>query len=114
MFWAMDSASQLQLVFSTAPDIDTARRIADHLVEYRLAACVNLIEGVESVYRWQGELHRDAEILLMIKARKADYPDLEAAIVALHPYELPEIIAVPLINGLSGYLNWVRQQNEAK
>ena len=114
MFFYMDSDSDLHIVFSTAPDMDTARRIAGHLVEYRLAACVNLLTGIESVYRWQGELHTDPEILLMIKGRAADYERLEAAIVELHPYELPEIIAVPLSNGLPGYLDWVRQQNEAK
>jgi len=110
----MTSPDDIQLVFCTAPDTDTARRIASALVEYRLAACVNLLPGIESIYRWEGEVKSDAEVLLMIKARSADYALLETRIRALHPYELPEIIAVPLIAGLPAYLDWVRNPDEAK
>ena len=101
-------------MFCTAPDTDTARRIATALVEYRLAACVNLLPGVESLYRWAGKVTSDTEVLLMIKARAADYPLLETRIRALHPYELPEIIAVPLTAGLPAYLDWIRNPDEAK
>jgi periplasmic divalent cation tolerance protein len=104
----MTTEQDVQIVFCTVPDADSGQRIADHLVEYRLAACVNLLPAVESVYRWEGELRTDSEILLMIKSRCADYAGLEAAIRKLHPYELPEIIAVPVSNGLPGYLDWVR------
>jgi len=110
----MTSPNDLQLVFCTVPDTDTARRIASALVEYRLAACVNLLSGVESIYRWEGEAKSDTEVLLMIKARAADYPLLETRIRALHPYELPEIIAVPLSAGLPAYLDWVQNPDEAK
>ena len=110
----MTTAGDIHIVFCTVPDTDTGQRIATRLVEYRLAACVNLLPGVRSVYRWQGEVHSDDEALLMIKARAADYPKLEAAILELHPYELPEIIAVPLTGGLPQYLDWVRKHNEAK
>ena len=111
----MSAANDIQIVFCTVPDSDTGHRIAAQLVEYGLAACVNLIPGIESVYRWKGQLEKTSEILLMIKSRSADYTQVEAAISALHPYELPEIIAVPLSNGLPGYLDWVRTvDNEAK
>ena len=104
----MSTDTGIQIVFCTAPDTDTGHRIATELVEYGLAACVNLIPGVESIYRWQGQLEKSSEVLLMIKTRSADYDDVERTISTLHPYELPEIIAVPLSNGLPGYLEWVR------
>ena len=110
----MNRSNDIQIVFCTVPDMDCGQRIAGHLVEYRLAACVNLIPEIKSVYRWKGEICTDSESLLMIKSRSADYKDLENAIRRLHPYELPEIIAVPLTNGLPGYLDWVRSiKNEA-
>ncbi len=110
----MTAADDILLVFCTAPDTDTARHIASSLVEYRLAACVNLLPGIESIYRWEGEITSNTEVLLMIKARAADYSMLETRIRALHPYELPEIIAVPLTAGLPAYLDWVRNPDEAK
>ena len=111
----MGTANEIQIVFCTVPDSDSGHRIAAQLVEYGLAACVNLIPGIESVYRWKGKLEKESEVLLMIKSRSADYTDVEATISALHPYELPEIIAVPLNNGLAEYLEWVRSiKNEAQ
>ncbi len=111
----MSSADDIQIVYCTVPDTDSGQRIANHLVEYRLAACVNLLPGIQSVYRWKGEICTDSELLLMIKSRCADYKGLENAIRRLHPYELTEIIAVPLSNGLPGYLDWVRSiKNEAQ
>jgi periplasmic divalent cation tolerance protein len=111
----MGTADEIQIVFCTAPDTATGQRIATRLVEYGLAACVNLIPGIESIYRWKGRLEKGSEVLLMIKSRVADYTEVETAISALHPYELPEIIAVPVSNGLAGYLDWVRTvSNEAK
>jgi periplasmic divalent cation tolerance protein len=76
-------------------------------VEYRLAACVNIIPGVTSVYRWEERVETAGEALLMIKARRAEYPGLEAAIRSRHPYELPEIIAVSLSDGFAPYLSWI-------
>ena len=110
----MTKAGDIHIVLCTVPDADTGQRIASRLVEYGHAACVNLLPGVRSVYRWKGEVHSDEEALLMIKARAADYPKLEAAILELHPYELPEIIAVPLTGGLPQYLDWVGKHDEAK
>ena len=110
----MANSDDVQIVLCTAPDMDSARRLASHLVEYRLAACVNLLAGVESVYRWKGAIQHDAETMLVIKARTADYSRVEAAIREKHPYELPEIIAVPLSNGSPEYLDWIRNHNEEK
>lgn len=103
----MGSTDTIQIVFCTVPDTVTGRRLARDLVEYRLAACVNLLPGVESVYRWQGSVQTDDEVLLVIKARAADYPRLQAAILERHPYELPEIIAVPVNEVLPQYRAWV-------
>lgn len=105
----------LQIVWCTVPDAETGRNIADQLVEYGLAACVNLIPGVESIYRWEGETRHDNESLLMIKTTSKCYEKLQEVILELHPYELPEIIAVPLTSGLSGYLDWLKNScKEAK
>ena len=95
------------LVYCTCPDSDTALRIAMALVDQQLAACVNVVPGLTSVYRWQGQTETSQEVLLLIKTRQAVYPELEAALLALHPYELPEIIAVPIEAGLPAYLSWI-------
>ena len=111
----MGVPDDIQIVYCTVPDSETGRRIAGYLVEYRLAACVNLLPGIESIYKWKGEIHRDSEVLLMIKSRGADYTALESGIRKLHPYELPEIIAVPVGNGSPEYLEWIRTaHNEAQ
>lgn len=95
------------LVFSTAPDADTARSLAHTLVNERLAACVNIIPGVQSVYRWQGAVETAEELSLLIKTRRECYPALEARLRALHPYELPEILCIPDAAGLPDYLDWI-------
>ncbi|MET0328199.1 MAG: divalent-cation tolerance protein CutA [Luteimonas sp.] len=93
--------------FSTCPDADTAERIARALVEARLAACVNLLPGVRSVYRWDGDVVVDDEVLLMIKTTAGHLPALRERLVALHPYETPELIACPVADGLPAYLQWI-------
>lgn len=95
------------ICFCSCPDPATAGRIADALVEERLAACVNLLPGLQSVYRWQGQLQRDTEVLLLIKTTRARYPALQARLPQLHPYELPELLAVESTAGLPAYLQWV-------
>lgn len=95
------------LVLSTCPDAATAAAIADALVDGGHAACVNILPGLRSVYKWQGVRESADEHLLLIKTTGAAYPALEQAITALHPYELPEIIAVPLAAGSPGYLQWI-------
>ncbi|MCL6619225.1 MAG: divalent-cation tolerance protein CutA [Thermomonas hydrothermalis] len=97
------------LCLTTCPDPDSAERIAATLVEERLAACVNLIPGLRSVYRWQGAIQREAEVLLLIKTHPDRYPALQTRLTALHPYELPELIAVESATGLPAYLHWVAE-----
>lgn len=101
-------SSAVCLVLCTCPDQETGQRLAESLVEEHLAACVNLIPGLVSVYRWQGQIHRDPEVLLAIKTTDERVEALVERLRALHPYELPEIIALPVIAGLADYLDWVR------
>jgi periplasmic divalent cation tolerance protein len=98
---------QTLLVLTNLPDADSARVLAEHLVAERLAACVNILASCQSVYRWQGKVEAAEEVPLLIKTTEARYAALEAAIRARHPYELPEIVAVPLCHGLPAYLDWV-------
>ncbi len=105
--------SQPLLVYCACPDQATAERIAATLVDERLAACVNLLPGATSLYRWQGQIQRDAETLLMIKTRSAVYRLLETRISELHPYEVPEIIALPIQAGSAHYLNWIVENTGA-
>lgn len=95
------------LVLSTCPDAATAERLAALLIEQRLAACVNILPGLTSMYRWKGAVERDSEVLLLAKSRADRYQALEAALVEHHPYELPEVVAVSVNQGLDGYLAWV-------
>jgi len=91
----------------TARDRAQALEIAEALVGERLAACVNLLEGVTSVYRWQGKVCRDAEVLLVVKTRRALVPALTARVRALHTYECPETIALPVLAGSRAYIDWL-------
>ncbi|MCG6900852.1 MAG: divalent-cation tolerance protein CutA [Gammaproteobacteria bacterium] len=91
----------------TVPDKGTAMRIAAALVAEQLAACVNIIPAVQSVYRWQGAVEQAEELLLLIKTSDTVWSQLQERILALHPYELPEIISVPIQDGHSNYLNWI-------
>ena len=99
--------SEVLLVITNLPDRATAERIAEALVTERAAACVNVMTECASVYRWQGKLEHASEVPLLIKTTRAAYPRLEAALRKLHPYEVPEIIALPVSAGLPEYLNWV-------
>lgn len=98
------------LVLTHCPDTETAEAIAHALVEARLAACVNLLPPLRSVYRWQGAVETASEIGLLIKSTVQTYPALEAAIRARHPYEVPEIIALDITHGLPAYLDWLAQE----
>lgn len=98
------------LIFCTCPDAESAARIARTLVDERLAACVNRLPGVTSVYRWQGEVHEDSEVLLLIKGRRELFELLRARLVALHPYDVPEVIALEIAAGHMPYLEWLRAQ----
>ena len=98
------------LVISTLPHREQAEKLAHTLIEQQLAACVNVLPAVTSVYRWQGQVETANETIILIKTTMARYPAVEAAIKAQHPYELPEIIAVPVSTGLPAYLEWVRTE----
>lgn len=95
------------ICFNTCPDPATAERLAAILVGEQLAACVNVLPGVRSTYRWQGQLERADEVLLLIKTTRERYPALQARLPAVHPYELPELVAVEARDGLPAYLQWV-------
>lgn len=101
---------QTLLILTNLPDQASAQAMAESLVADRLAACVNILAPCRSVYRWQGRVEDAPEIPLLIKTTAARYAALEAAIRAGHPYELPEIIAVPIARGLPEYLNWVASE----
>ena len=99
---------QCIVVLCTCPEGEPAERVARALVEEGLAACVNRIPGVLSNFRWEGRVEEDRETLLLVKSTAACLDALRARIVALHPYELPEVVAVPVSGGLEAYLDWVR------
>jgi periplasmic divalent cation tolerance protein len=94
-------------VLCTCPDEATAGRIATDLVAERLAACVNQVQGVRSVYRWEGRVVEDAEVLLVIKTTAARFPALEAAIRERHPHQVPEIVALPISKSSRAYMQWL-------
>jgi periplasmic divalent cation tolerance protein len=98
------------VVLTNLPDRDAALKLAQDLIARRLAACVNVFAPCTSVYRWKGETETAPEVPMLIKTRAERYAEVEAAIRALHPYELPEIIAVPAVRGLGEYLQWVSDE----
>ncbi len=98
------------MVYCTCPDRETASGLGRDLVAGNLAACCNVVEGLTSVYRWQGKVEEDPEVLLIAKTTRERYPDLERSLKDNHPYELPEILAVPVTAGLQGYLDWVAEE----
>lgn len=102
-----DAAREVLACLCTCPDAASARRIATALVEQRLAACVNLLPGVHSVYRWHDAVEHADEVLLLVKTTRAALPALQARLRALHPYELPELLAVECAGGLPAYLGWI-------
>jgi periplasmic divalent cation tolerance protein len=95
------------LVSMTAGSSEEAEKIAEALVQERLAACVNIVPAITSIYRWQGEVHRDSEVLLIAKSRPELFHSLAARVKELHSYEVPEVIAVPIVAGSEAYLNWI-------
>lgn len=102
--------SQAVIAFCTCPDAATASRIADALIGGRLAACVSVLPGVRSVYRWQGAVEHADEVQLLVKNTSERMPALVERIVALHPHELPEVIAVEAAAGLPAYLEWIADE----
>lgn len=107
------SDSSAILVLCTCPDQDSAENISQQLITTHAAACVNMIPGIRSCYRWQGQVETGTEVLLLIKTVSDRYERLQETILELHPYELPEIIAVPIEQGHQAYLDWITE-NTAK
>ena len=95
------------IIFCTCPEKDTAEKIARLLVEGNIAVCVNILPGITSLYKWEGKIESAQEHLLLIKTHKDHYPAIETALRNHHPYDLPEIIAVPIEHGLPEYLHWI-------
>lgn len=109
----MSRPTDILLVLTNLPNHDAAVALARALVDRRLAACVNVLGAATSIYRWKEALETTTEVPLLIKTRAPLYPRVEAAIRELHPYELPEIIAVPVERGLPQYLQWVLAETSA-
>lgn len=99
-------------VYVTAPDAETARRIGRTLVELRLAACANILDGMRSVYRWQGKIQEDGEAVLIAKTREDLVPALTEKVRALHSYECPCIVALPVTGGSQSFLDWIDGETE--
>jgi len=97
------------ITYCTCPDHEVALQLANTIVDAGLAACVNIVPGLTSIYRWQGKREQGTEELLMIKTTADCFPMLQALVVEQHPYELPELIAVPIETGLPAYLDWVAE-----
>jgi periplasmic divalent cation tolerance protein len=96
------------IVFVTTPNSDEANRIANALVSTKLAACVNIVPAIESIYRWEGEIKRDSEALMIIKTTDDRYVELERRVKELHSYTMPEVIALEIERGSEDYLKWLR------
>ncbi|KAI8612117.1 divalent cation tolerance protein from Thermus Thermophilus Hb8 [Chytriomyces sp. MP71] len=99
-----------QIVYITTPSIQVARELASSLVEKRLVACVNILPGVMSVYRWEGKVNTDEEVLLMCKTAKEKFAGVRDHVVGVHPYKVPEIVAVDVADALPAYAQWVTDE----
>ena len=97
------------VILVTAADQDESRKIARRLIEAELAACVNILPAIESVYRWQGQIAEERECLLIIKSAKELYAEIETEILRIHSYKTPEIICLPIVEGSRSYLQWMSQ-----
>ncbi len=100
----------VMIALTTLPTRDAAAALARHLVDARLAACVNILPACQSIYRWQGKVEAADEVLLIIKTSKTQQLALEQLIVNMHPYELPELLYVPIAGGLNAYIQWMQQE----
>lgn len=105
-----DESQAIRVALVTAPDAETGARIGRTLVEERLAACVNLVPGVRSIYRWEGAVEDDAEVLLVVKTTVARAEALAARVPEVHPYDVPEVLLLPVAEGSAPYLQWVRDE----
>ncbi len=102
-------AEDVVVVLVTCATMDDATRIAKHVIEGRKAACVNILPQLRSIYRWEGEIHDEEELLLLMKTTREMFEALSTAVREVHPYSVPEIIALPITDGYDGYLRWVQE-----
>ena len=98
------------LVLTTLPSAEAAAELAKAVVEEKLAACANLLPAVRSIYRWQGRVQDESEVLVLFKTRQEHFERLKARLLELHPYEIPEVLAVPVEQGYQAYLDWLGQE----
>lgn len=105
----MNMNKDVLLVLCSCPSEEAATNLAHLLVNNQLAACINIVPGVRSLFSWKGKIEQEDELLLLIKSTGQAYPELEKTIKKNHPYEMPEIIALPIHDGASDYLNWVQE-----
>lgn len=101
-------SSDYRMVFCSCPSYEIAKEIAHKIVQAKLAACINIINGMTSIYTWEGKTETNTEVLLIIKTTQAVYAQLEESLINLHPYECPEVIGVPFEQGNKGYLQWIK------
>ena len=104
----------LLVVLSTCPGADVAESLARALVEASLAACVNILPGLKSIYHWNDSVQSDEEVLMMIKTTAERFPALRARLVELHPYQVPEVVALPIVDGHHAYLRWIESAAASK
>lgn len=101
------------VVFVTASSTEEAKKIAKRLVETKAAACVNIVSGICSIFRWQGEVCDESETLMIIKSQKHKFSDLEKTVKQEHSYDVPEIVALPIVAGSKEYLDWIHEETES-
>ena len=106
-----EPGGEVRVVLVTAPD-DAAAQLSRRLVEERLVACVNIVPGVRSVYRWQGAVEEGSEVLLIMKTRADRCDELAVRVADLHPYDVPEVLSLPVLGGGEAYLDWVRMETQ--
>jgi periplasmic divalent cation tolerance protein len=106
--------SEARVVLVTAPDAAVAERIVEVLVDERLAACGNIVPGVVSIFRWEGRVQREAEVLIVLKTAASRIAALQARVPALHPYDVPEVLVVPVESGHGPYVDWVLRESAAE
>lgn len=104
--------TDLIVVYITVPSAEAGQIIAEALVREKLAACVNIVPGLQSVYQWRGQVHNDPELLLMAKTKAGLFEALNELVHQLHSYDVPEVIALPIVNGSRDYIDWVKAETE--
>jgi len=106
----MSEQSSYSLAYITAPDTDIAKKIGSHLIETRLAACVNIVPGMSSLYHWKGTVQEDFEVIILAKTTVQNQNELISCVTEMHPYECPCVIILPIMNGYQPFLQWIDEE----